>query len=78
MQAQVVRVIVLAKRVRLLNIAEFEVFARPLNVVVDHVNQDSAAENTLFLKEAIDQVQLVSNRDLLLFSKLWLLSTVSS
>ena len=58
-----------------LNIAKLEVLACTLDIVVDHVDEDRAAKQTLLLQNLVDQVKLVPDRLLLLFCELRLLGT---
>lgn len=69
---------VLADAVRAVNVAEFKLAALALDVVVDHVDQDRAAEDALFLEKAVDQIKLVSNNLLLLIVELRFLRTFAS
>lgn len=65
---EIVGVTVLAEGVVSIDTAEFEIFTFALDVVVDHVDQDCSAKETLFLKHDIDVVELVANSLFLLLS----------
>lgn len=59
------------------NAAKLEVLARPLDIVVDHVDEDRAAEQALFLEDLVDQIKLVPNGLLLLLREWGLLSSLT-
>ena len=78
MRPDIVRIVVLAQAIGSVNTAELEILARSFDIVVDHVDEDRAAEQTLFLEDLVDQVELVPDRLLLLFSELRLLGTLTT
>ena len=57
---------------------EFEVFAGSFDVVIDHIDQNSATEQALLLEDLVDKIKFVANCLLLLFGELGLLSTLST
>lgn len=65
---EIVSVTVLAEGVVSIDAAEFEIFTFALDVVVDHVDQDCSAKETLLLKHDINVVKLVTNGLFLLLS----------
>ena len=79
LRAEIIWPTILAQRVDSpIDIAELKLLASPGNVVINHVDQDSPAEDALLLQQAIDQVKLVADGLLLLLSQLWLLRTFSA
>ena len=69
-RSEIVGVTILAKSIGTVNVTELKVLAGALDIVVDHVNEDSTAEQALLLQDLIDQVELVANGLLLLLSEL--------
>ena len=69
-RSEIVGVTILAKSIGTVNVTELKVLAGALDIVVDHVNEDSTAEQALLLQDLIDQVELVANGLLLFLSEL--------
>lgn len=78
MRSNVVGVIVLAQLIAPINATELEVFARPLDIVVDHVDEDRTAEQALLLQNRVNRVQLVPDCLLLLLGELRLLGALTT
>ena len=54
--SEVFAVSILAQAAFAINVAELEVLAGPLDIIVDHIDEDGATEDALFLQDLVDQV----------------------
>ena len=78
MRSEIVRVTVLAQGVVSINATKLKVLTCPLDIVVNHVDKDSATEHALFLQDLVNQIKLVPNGLLLLLCELGLCSTLTA
>ena len=60
------------------NATKLKVLASTLDIVVNHIDKDSAAEHALFLEDLVDQIKLVPNGLLLFLCELRLHRTFTT